>query len=237
MTDRPIEIDVWSDVTCPWCYLGKRRLERAIADFARPSAVTVRYRAFMRQPDLPAGAGGSVIEAIADRTGMSMEQASAVSERAAIAGRPDGLRISPATQVSANSRDAHRLVALAWQMGGMALQSAVLERLFSAHFAEGKVIDDPSVLARLAGEAGLDDGTVRRALAGDEFGEQVDADIAEAAALEMDEVPFFVANGTYAVVGAQPEEVYAELLARAGSDEDEDSTAASPTAAVSTVQD
>ncbi|XVX19607.1 DsbA family oxidoreductase [Actinomycetota bacterium] len=237
MTDRPIEIDVWSDVTCPWCYLGKRRLERAIADFARPSAVTVRYRAFLRQPELPAGAGGSVIEAIADRNGISIEQASAVSERAAIAGRPDGLRISPATQVSANSRDAHRVVALARQMGGAALQSAVLERLFSAHFAEGKVIDDPSVLARLAAEAGLDDGQVRRVLAGDDLGDEVDADMAEARSLEIGDVPFFVANGTYAVVGAQPEEVYAELLGRAGSSEEAESGTASPAAAIATVRD
>lgn len=210
-----IELDVWADVVCPWCYIAKHRLERAIAQCERPSEVTVRYRAYELDPGRAVGAGGGIVADLAKRYGRGEDEARRMAEYAAHAGRPDGVRIDVDRQVLANTFDAHRLVALGLDQGGPALQGAVVERLFAAHFQEGKVLDDHEVLQRLGAEAGLDEGHVATALASDEYAEQVRADQEAARALGVTGVPFVVANNAIAMAGAQSEEAFGDLLREA----------------------
>jgi predicted DsbA family dithiol-disulfide isomerase len=200
------------DVVCPWSYIGKRRLEQAIAESTHPSEVTVTYRAFELDPKKAAGEGVQVVERLAQRHSTSLDEAREMAERAAIVGRPDGIDMDIDAQVDANSFDAHRLIALGLVQGGPALQAAVLERLFSAHFSEGKSIDDHESLQRLGAEAGLDGRRVAAVLAGQDYADTVRADEQEAAELGITAVPFFVANRQVALTGAHSVEVLGKLI-------------------------
>ena len=216
-TDRTpgIVLEVWSDVVCPWCYIAKRRLEQAIAGFERPALVEVRYRSYELDPRTPVGAGISVYEYLGQRYGGGPEAGRAMSDRVARAAEADGLVLDFDKAVWTSSFDAHRLVHLGLAQGGPALQSAVKERLFAAHFAEGKALDDVSTLQRLGAEAGLDEHVLAAVLASDDYAEEVRADEAEARELGITSVPFVVANRSVALAGAQPVEVFQELLHQA----------------------
>jgi predicted DsbA family dithiol-disulfide isomerase len=212
--DRPnaVEIDVWVDVVCPWCYLGKRRLELAIAESAHPAEVTVTYHAFELNPKAPRGTGETVLEWLAERYGTDLAGAREIAERPAVMGRPDGVEINVDKQLRANSFDAHRLVALGLAQGGHALQAAVLERLYSAHFTEGKLIDEVESLQRLGTEAGLDGRRVSAVLAGQEYTDRVREDEAAAVDIGITGVPFFMANRRVALSGAHSPEVIGQLI-------------------------
>ncbi len=207
-----IEVDVWADVVSPWCYIAKRRLEFAIAESQHPTEVTVRYHAFEVDPTAPVCSGTPAVEALAARTGMSKEEAASEIEQAALTARPEGIDIHVDTTIRANSLDAHRLIWLANVQGGPALQGAMVERLFSAHFCEGKAIDDHEVLQRIAGEAGVDGRRVAAVLAGDHYTEEVRAVEEAARFLGITDVPYAIANEKVAVAGAQTVEVFGELL-------------------------
>jgi predicted DsbA family dithiol-disulfide isomerase len=214
-----VEIEVWVDVVCPWCYIGKRRLEQAIAESAHPAEVTVTYRAFELDPRKPVGTGVPVVERLAQKHSTSLDDAREMAERAAIVGRPDGIDMNIDSQVDANSFDAHRMVALGLVQGGPALQAAVLERLFSAHFSEGRSIDDIESLQRLGAEAGLDGRRLATVLAGHEYAEHVRADEQAAAELGITAVPCFVANRQVVLTGAHSVEVMGKLITVALDDE------------------
>jgi predicted DsbA family dithiol-disulfide isomerase len=175
--------------------------------------VTVTYRAFELDPSKAPGEGVAVVERLAQRHSTSLDEAREMAERAAIIGRPDGIDMDIDAQVDANSFDAHRLIALGLEQGGPALQGAVLERLFSAHFSEGKSIDDHESLQRLGAEAGLDGRRVAAVLAGEDYADTVRADEKEAAELGITAVPFFVANRQVALTGAHSVEVLGKLIA------------------------
>jgi predicted DsbA family dithiol-disulfide isomerase len=207
-----VEIEVWVDVVCPWCYIGKRRLEQAIAESAHPAEVTVTYRAFELDPRKPVGARVPVVQRLAQKHSTSLDDAREMAERAAIVGRPDGIDMNIDSQVDANSFDAHRLVALGLVQGGPALQAAVLERLFSAHFSEGKSIDDIESLQRLGAEAGLDGRRLATVLAGDDYADEVRADEQAAAELGITAVPCFVANRQVVLTGAHSVDVMGKLI-------------------------
>jgi predicted DsbA family dithiol-disulfide isomerase len=207
-----VDIDVWADVVCPWCYIGKRRLEQAIAESAHPAEVGVTYHAYELDPRSPVGDGETVLSWLGQRYGKDAAGAREIAERPAVAGRPDGIEIDVDHQLRANSFDAHRLVALGLAQGGPALQGAVLERLFSAHFSEGKPIDDTETLQRLGGEAGLDGRRVSVVLAGDDFAAEVRADEAAAQEIGISGVPFFMANRKVALSGAHSVEVIGQLI-------------------------
>ncbi len=215
-----VEIDAWVDIVYPWCYIGKRRLEQAIAHCERPADVTVVYRAFERHPETPAGRGESMLRALARRHHTDVETVRAEAIAAAVTARPDGIDIEVDGQVAANSFDAHRMVALGLAQGGPALQAAVLERLFCAHFTEGKAVDDHETLQRLGAEAGLDGRRLASILASDDYGDQVRADERDAAEIGITEVPFFIANGRIALSGAHTAEVLGKLIASAANDDD-----------------
>ncbi|MEO6411401.1 MAG: DsbA family oxidoreductase [Pedococcus sp.] len=216
-----VEIDVWADVVCPWCYLGKRRLELAIAESAHPAEVSVTYHAFELDPKAAHGTGETVLAWLAHRYGTDLAGAREIAERPAVMGRPDGVEIDVDKQLRANSFDAHRLVALGLAQGGHALQAAVLERFYSAHFTEGKLIDDIETLQRLGTEAGLDGRRVSAVLAGDQYANNVREDEAAAIDIGITGVPFFMANRRVALSGAHSAEVIGQLIESAANGDHE----------------
>ena len=214
-----VEIEVWADVVCPWCYIGKRRLEQAIAESAHPAEVTVTYHAFELDPHVERGDGTTVLQWLAQRYGTDLAGAREIAERPAVLGRPDGIEIDVDRQLRANSFDAHRIVALGLAQGGPALQAAVLERLYSAYFAEGRAIDDIETLQRLGAEAGLDGRRLSAVLAGEEYAAHVRADEEAAQDIGVTGVPFFMGNRRVALSGAHSAEMIGQLI-EAASDGD-----------------
>jgi len=210
-----VTLEVWADVVCPWCYIGKRRIERAIAEFEHPAEVAVHYRSFELDPVAPIGGGLGVQEQLAERYGGGPAGARAMTFRVTDIAAGDGLGLQLDRAVRANSFDANRLAQLGRAQGGLALQAAVLERLFAAHFTEGKAIDDHEVLQRLGAEAGLDERRLAAILAADDYAAQVREDEALAQELGVTGVPFAVANRKVAVSGAQPVETFVGLLRQA----------------------
>ena len=213
-----VEIDVWVDVVCPWCYIGKRRLEQAVAESAHPAEVTVTYHAFELDRDTAKGDGTTVLQWLEQRYNTDREGAREIAERPAVLGRPDGIEIDVDRQLRANSFDAHRIVALGLAQGGHALQAAVLERLYAAYFSEGKAIDDIETLQRLGAEAGLDGRRLSAVLAGDEYAEHVLADEAAAQEIGVGGVPFFMGNRKVALSGAHSAEVIGQLIEASATD-------------------
>jgi predicted DsbA family dithiol-disulfide isomerase len=202
--EAKLAVEVWADLTCPWCYLGKRRLERAVAAFEHPHAVHVRYRSFERAA--VAGAGQA-------HGRFAAPPAEAVAaERAA---EEEGLTLDAKHAIPASTFDAHRLMHLGEAEGGLALQSAVAERMFAAHFCEGKALDDRRVLQRVGPEAGLDEHRVAAVLAGDEYADAVREDEREAARLHATSVPYVLADRRIAQAGPQPAEVLLGMLREA----------------------
>ena len=210
-----MQVEIWSDVVCPWCYLGKKRFEQALAGFEHRDDVQVIYRSFELDPTSPPGVTTPTVERLASKYGMSAEQASQaqrqMEERAAGDGltfRMDGLR-------SGNTRDAHRLIQLAKERGR---QAALVERLYRAYFTEQDSVFDHDALTRLAVEAGLDPDEVKQVLASDSYGDHVDTDEAMAQALGATGVPLFVIDRKYGISGAQPAETITQVLAKAWSE-------------------
>jgi len=193
-----LAVEVWTDLTCPWCYLGKRRLERAVHAFEHPNAVQVRYRSFERGAAALVGEGAEAEASEANR-----------------AAAREGVDLPVAHAVPASTFDAHRLMHLGEAEGGLALQAAVAERMFAAHFCEGKALDDPRVLQRVGPEAGLDEHRVSAVLAGDEYASAVREDEREAARLQLASVPFVLADRRLSVAGPQPVEALLGLLRQA----------------------
>lgn len=219
MTD--LQIEIWSDIACPWCYIGKRRFAAALEQFEHRDRVRVTWRSFELQPDAePSSAhpGQTEAQMLSERKGMPLAQVQQMFAQVTSVAASVGLAYDFDTVVPANTFDAHRLVHVAGDLGGADVAADVVERLMSAHFEHGRVIDDAEVLVDVAVAAGLDADPVRAALASDAGAGAVRADEAEAAALGIQGVPFFVAGRTLGVSGAQPVEVFAQLLAQAWRD-------------------
>jgi predicted DsbA family dithiol-disulfide isomerase len=206
-----VKVEVWSDIVCPWCYIGKRRLEQAIAQLGQTDdePVEVVYRSFELDPTAPAVGTESTPQHLADKYGMTIDQALAAQQRVSDIAASDGLDYRLADTKRGNSFDAHRLLQLARTRG---VQSEVKERLMHAYFTEAEAIGDPAVLERLAVEAGLDAAEAAAMLASDEFADAVRDDEQHAAALGIHGVPFFVIDERYAVEGAQPVDLLLEAL-------------------------
>jgi predicted DsbA family dithiol-disulfide isomerase len=209
-----LRVEVWSDVACPWCWIGKRRLEAAIARLPPGAGVEVVYRSFELDPTARPAARPRTTYAqrLARKYRTTVEQAQATIDRMVALGRGEGLDLRFDRVRPANTFDAHRVLHLARERG---LQGAVKERLLRAYFSEGEPLGDRGVLARLAADAGLDAAEVRRALEGDAHAAAVRADEEEAAGNGVHAVPFFVLGGEYAVAGAQPADVLHGALAQA----------------------
>jgi predicted DsbA family dithiol-disulfide isomerase len=210
-----MNVEIWSDVVCPWCYIGKRRFERAVASFGQPGAVTVTYRSFELDPDAPAQRTGTQAEHLARKYGMTIAQAEQANQQMIQRAAAEGLEFRFDLIRGGSTFDAHRLLHLAKDHG---LQPEMKERLLRATFTEGLPIADQPTLVRLAAEVGLPAAQAQAVLDGDSYADAVRADEQQAARYGITGVPFFVADGKYAVSGAQPPEVLLELLRRAYDD-------------------
>jgi predicted DsbA family dithiol-disulfide isomerase len=207
-------IEIWSDVVCPWCYIGKRRLEAALASFPHRDEVEIRWRSFQLDPSAaPSGPDEApgVAKRLADKYGVSAVQAERMVARVTEAAAGEGLEFHQDQSRGRSTLDAHRVLHAA-AAEGSELQDAVKERFLRAYFTEGQRIDDQQVLSRLAVEAGMDAERVAAVLSGDDFTQDVRADQAEAAALGASGVPFFVVDRRIGLSGAQPVEVFTQLL-------------------------
>jgi len=217
---KKLRIDVWSDIACPWCYVGKRRLEAAIAKFPHAASVEVVWRAFELDPSAPRERDTTMSYAarLGKKYGTSEPEAKRMIDRMTETARADGLDFRFDHIKSGNTFDAHRVLHLAAKRGK---QDAVKERFLRAYMTEGEPIGDPETLVRLAAEAGLDGEQVRAALATDAYADEVREDENEARELGISGVPFFVVGGVYAVSGAQPTEVLLRALNQAWADLDD----------------
>ncbi|WP_228373315.1 DsbA family oxidoreductase [Demequina silvatica] len=205
-----IEIDIWSDIACPWCYLGKKRLEEAVA--ASGEDVAIRYRSFQLDPSAVKGANRPHSEALAEKFNTTADRIKEMNVRLETLGAEAGIEYRFDQYMTANTRDAHRLLHLAHSLG---LGPVLKDRLMKAQFTEGALMDDAETLVRLAVEAGLPEADARRVLSSDEFEDAVAADVAQAAAYGANGVPFFVFDSRFAISGAQPTETFAMALAKA----------------------
>ncbi|QLQ10287.1 MAG: DsbA family oxidoreductase [Nocardioidaceae bacterium] len=210
-----MRIEIWSDVVCPWCYIGKRRLESALAEFPHRDEVEVVYRSFELDPSAPQVGHESIREALANKYGMGEEQTQQMMERVSQTAAAEGLRFAYEDAMHTKTIDAHRLLHLAAENG---LQAELKEALLAAYFTRGESMGDPDVLRKTAADVGLDPARVEEVLSGQEYAEAVQADIAQARAYGANGVPFFVVDQKYGVSGAQPKEVFAQLLDQAWAD-------------------
>lgn len=201
-------VEVWSDIACPWCWVGKSRLDAALARFEHAREIDVVYRAFELDPGAPAVREGDYVERLARKYGQSRAGAQAMVDRMAETGAREGLAFDFSKIRGGNSFLAHRLLHLARTRG---LQAQVKERMFRGYFGEGAAIGLSDVALGLAVDAGLDTDEASALITTDRFADAVRADEREAQALGVDGVPFFLFGRRYAVGGAQP----AELLLRA----------------------
>ena len=210
-----MKIEIWSDVVCPWCYIGKRRFERGLAAFAHRDDVEVVWRSFELDPHAPQDSREDPVDRLARKYGMTREAALAAQARVTGLAADEGLTYRLDLARPANTFDAHRLLHLAAER---AVQGSVKERLLAAYFTEGRPIGDAETLATVAAEAGLDEAEARRVLDGDAFAAEVAGDEREAAALGISSVPFFVVDRRYGISGAQPAELVQQVLERAWAD-------------------
>jgi predicted DsbA family dithiol-disulfide isomerase len=210
-----MKVEIWSDIACPWCYIGRRRFEKALDQFAHPDQVQVIWRSFQLDPDAPRDYAGNVNDLLVQRYRMSREKAENAHAQVTALAALEGLdyRLDHAHPV--NSLDAHRLIHLAAQHN---LQGEMKERLQKAYFTDGLVVSDPDVLVKLAVEVGLDMNETRQMLAGETFTAAVHADEERAQVLGCNGVPFFVFDEKYAISGAQPVELFLTGLERAWMD-------------------
>ncbi|HJE60138.1 MAG TPA: DsbA family oxidoreductase [Nocardiopsis listeri] len=207
-----MRIEVWSDIVCPWCYIGKRRLERALADFEHADEVEVLWRSFQLDPTFPQGVSEPVYDSLAKKMNAPREQVQAMTEQVQQVAAQEGLRYDFAGGVMVNTFDAHRLTHLAREHG---LGDAAHERLMNAQLVQGRVLNDVDTLVELAGEIGLETERARTVLEGDEYADQVRADIDDARRLGATGVPFFVLDRALGISGAQPLEVFSAALEKA----------------------
>jgi predicted DsbA family dithiol-disulfide isomerase len=207
-----MKVEIWSDVVCPWCYLGKRRFEHALESFAHRDSVEVVYRSFELDPSAAAETSTPTVELLASKYGMTPAQAEAAQRQMEQRAAADGLTFRMQGLRSGNTRDAHRLLHLAKDRDR---QPELAERLHRGYFTEQASIFDDATLTDLAVEAGLDRDEVRRVLAGDDYDDAVTDDEATAQSLGATGVPFFVIDRRYGISGAQPAETIVQALNRA----------------------
>jgi predicted DsbA family dithiol-disulfide isomerase len=208
---RTMRIEIWSDVVCPWCYIGKRRFEAALARFAHADEVEVIWRSFELDPRAPAERSGEMVSHLARKYGLTQAQAEASVSRLTAVAATEGLEYHLDRCRGGNTFDAHRLLHLAGERG---IQDAVKERFLAAYFTEGQPIGDPDTLARLATEAGLEPGDARTVLTGDAYADAVRADEEMGRQLEITGVPCFVVDGRFAIPGAQDADMILRILER-----------------------
>ena len=204
-----MKVEIWSDIMCPFCYIGKRKFESALAQFEHKDDVDIVWKSFQLNPDMKTEAGKNINQYLAEIKGWSVEQAKEMNDRVTEMAKQVGLEYDLNKAVVANSFNAHRLIQFAKNTGK---GDAAEERLFKAYFTEGKNVDDLHVLSQLAGEIGLNITEVDEVLKSAAFSDEVQQDVYEAQQVGVRGVPFFVLGNKYAVSGAQESATFLQAL-------------------------
>jgi predicted DsbA family dithiol-disulfide isomerase len=208
-----MDVHIWSDIVCPWCYLGKRRFDHALAAFEHRDRVHVAHRSFQLDPAKPRHQTANRRAMLRAKYQLSEQQVQEMDTRMEGLAAAEGLAYHlTEAGLTGNTLDAHQLVHLGKDRGR---EDAVIERLYRAYFTEQRSIFEREALVALASEAGLDEGEARDALEQDAFVNAVTADVNEARSFGVTGVPFFVVGGRYSLSGAQPTELFGQALARA----------------------
>jgi predicted DsbA family dithiol-disulfide isomerase len=206
-----MDIEIWSDIACPWCYIGKRRFEAALAEFEHRDEVRVTWRSFELDPAAPDERAGERAARLAEKYGITVERAREMERSMTDTAASEGLDFRFDIARSGSTFDAHRLVHLAAAHGR---QDAMKERLLRAYFSEGQLMSDHDTLIRLAAEVGIDQDEVRQMLTSDRFAEEVRDDERTAMRFGISAVPTFVLDRALGASGAHPPEALLELLRR-----------------------
>ena len=210
-----MKVEIWSDVMCPFCYIGKRRFEDALQHFENKDDIEVEWKSFQLNPDLETDASININQYLADKKGWTLEYAERMNAHVTEMAAEVGLTYNFDTAVVANSFNAHRFSHFA-KKNGLGIEAE--EALFKAYFTDGKNIDDEDTLIELGTELGLDAANTRQVLKSGTFADEVRRDIAEAQYLGIQGVPFYVMNNKYAVSGAQAVPVFEQTLQKAYSE-------------------
>jgi len=204
-----MQVEIWSDVMCPFCYIGKRRFEKALAQFSEREHVGLVWKSYQLSPDMKTDTTLSIHQYLAEHKGMSLQEAGRLNDQVTQMAAREGLVYNFDRSVVANSFNAHRFAHFAKKHGR---QDEAEERLFQAYFTEGKNIDDYATLVQLGAEIGLDAAALKSALESGLYADDVRNDILEAQQIGVRGVPFFVFNRKYAVSGAQESEAFLQTL-------------------------
>ena len=206
-----MKVEIWSDVMCPFCYMGKRKFENALEVFPGKDEIELEWKSFQLAPDMETSPDKSIHQYLAEHKGFNLEDAKRMNERVTAMAAKVGLTYNFDKAVVANSFNAHRFGHFAKQQGK---QNEAEEKLFQAYFTEGKNIDDIQTLAQIGTKIGLNADEIIKSLQGNSYTEEVKADIDEANQLGVQGVPFFVFNRKYAVSGAQESETFTQVLTK-----------------------
>lgn len=204
-----MKVEIWSDVMCPFCYIGKRKFEQALAKFPQKDNIEIVWKSYQLSPDMKTDPSKSINQYLAENKGWTLEYAKQMNDYVTNMAAEVGLKYNMDKAVPANSFDAHRLSHLAAKHG---LQDKMEEALFKAYFTDGKNTADKTTLLELGKQVGLDEAEVRKTLESNEYASNVKADIAEAQAIGVNGVPFFVFDRKYAVSGAQSPAAFLQTL-------------------------
>ena len=208
-----MKIEVWSDIMCPYCYIGKLHYEKALQQFEYKDQIELEWKAFLLNPDLPGkGKGIPVMDYLHNTVGVSEENIKKMNEQIAELAKENGVKSNLENAVAANSLDAHRLIKLAATKG---LDSKVMSLLSKAYFEEAKDYSDHKILTEIGTTAGLDKKEIEKLLSSDDYAYEVKQDIQEANNLEFDTVPTFLFNRKHALVGSQPVGAFLKTLQKA----------------------
>jgi len=210
-----MKIEIWSDVVCPFCYIGKRKFEAALNEFPGRGNVEIEWKSYQLSPVMKTDPSKSIHQYLAEHKGISLEEAKQLNDSVTEIAAQVGLVYNFDKAVVANSFKAHRFLHFARQYGK---QNEVEEKLFQAYFTDGKNIDDVEILAEICAEIGLDKSALKETLKTGEFADDVRMDIYEASQVGAQGVPFFVFDNKYAVSGAQESSLFSEVLAKSYSE-------------------
>ena len=210
-----MKIEIWSDIVCPWCYIGKRRLEKAIDDLKYQDKVTIEYKSFQLDPNMETDTSINIYQYLSEKKGMSIEDAMEIGETVAGVAEDLGLQYNLDKTIPINTLKAHELIHFAKSKG---LQTEAKEALLSAYFTEGKNLSDLNEIASIGEKIGLNKVDILESLQSNYFSKAVKADIKAGNDLGISGVPFFVFNRKFGISGAQSEDVFKKTLLKSFQD-------------------
>ena len=207
-----MKIEIWSDIACPFCYIGKRKLEKAIQKLPDSSSIQIEWKSFQLNPDLQTNENQNTLTYLSQTKGWTLDQTIQMTAQVAAMGREEGLNFDFEHTLVANTKQAHRLLHFAKEKGK---QDELKERLFQAYFEEGKNIDQQDILLDCAEAVGLARVEAKQVLDSANFDAAIDEDVYESRLIGVQGVPFFVFDRKYGISGAQPDEVFDQTLQQA----------------------